>query len=137
MIDAEVQGSKVFFGARRPAELSYVVGGSRPASVQVELVRAADGAVVQQWAPRRGRSPASRRRVRWDGTVDGEVERDGALPVPRHGDRRVGRTRDVERGERRRAGPARPARRGAGAGQAGPSHPARRARSSSCATASR
>ena len=51
IVDAEVQGAKVFFGARRPAELSYVVGGSRPAAVQVELVRDADGAVVEQWAP--------------------------------------------------------------------------------------
>ena len=34
---------------------------SRPASVQVELVRAADGTVVEHWAPARS-SPASRRR---------------------------------------------------------------------------
>ena len=76
MIDAEVQGSKVFFGARRPAELSYVVGGSRPATVQVELVRAADGAVVQQWAPGEV-APGVAQTVRWDGTVAGEVQRDG------------------------------------------------------------
>jgi murein DD-endopeptidase MepM/ murein hydrolase activator NlpD len=76
MIDAEVQGSKVFFGARRPAELSYVVGGSQAASVQVELVRAADGAVVQQWAPGEV-EPDVPQTVRWDGTVDGEVQRDG------------------------------------------------------------
>ena len=76
MIDAEAQGSKVFFGARRPAELSYVVGGSRPATVQVELVRAADGAVVQQWTPGEV-EPDVAQTVRWDGTVDGEVQRDG------------------------------------------------------------
>ena len=76
IIDAEVQGSKVFFGARRPAELSYVVGGSRPASVQVELVRADDGAVVEQWAPGEV-EPGIAQSVRWDGTVDGEVQRDG------------------------------------------------------------
>jgi murein DD-endopeptidase MepM/ murein hydrolase activator NlpD len=75
-IDAEVQGSKVFFGARREAELSYVVGGSRPASVRVELVRAAGGAVVEQWAPG-DVQPGVPQTVRWDGTVDGEVQRDG------------------------------------------------------------
>jgi murein DD-endopeptidase MepM/ murein hydrolase activator NlpD len=76
MIDAEVQGSKVFFGARRPAELSYVVGGSRPASVEVELIRAADGAVVERWAPGEVQ-PGIAQTVRWDGTVDGKVQRDG------------------------------------------------------------
>jgi murein DD-endopeptidase MepM/ murein hydrolase activator NlpD len=75
-IDAEVQGSKVFFGARRPAELSYVVGGSRAASVQVELVRAADGAVVERWAPGEVQ-PGVAQTLRWDGTAGGKVQRDG------------------------------------------------------------
>ena len=75
-IEAEVQGSKVFYGARRPAELSYVVGGSRPASVQVALVRAADGAVVQQWSAD-AVQPGVAQTVRWDGTVEGKVQRDG------------------------------------------------------------
>ena len=76
MIDAEVQGAKVFFGARRPAELSYVVGGPRPAVVQVELVRAADGASVEQWAPGEI-APGVAQTVQWDGTVAGEVQSDG------------------------------------------------------------
>jgi murein DD-endopeptidase MepM/ murein hydrolase activator NlpD len=76
MIDAEVQGSKVFFGARRPAELSYVVGGSRPTDVRVELVRTDDGAVVEQWAPGEV-APGVAQTVRWDGTAGGEVQRDG------------------------------------------------------------
>ena len=76
MIDAEVQGAKVFFGARRPAELSYVVGGPRPAVVQVELVRAADGATVEEWAPGEI-APGVAQTVQWDGTVAGEVQRDG------------------------------------------------------------
>jgi murein DD-endopeptidase MepM/ murein hydrolase activator NlpD len=75
-IDAEVQGSKVFFGARRKAELSYVVGGSRPASVQVELVRVADGAVVERWAPGEVQ-PGVAQTLRWDGTAAGKVQRDG------------------------------------------------------------
>ena len=76
IVDAEVQDSKVFFGAQRSAELSFVVGGEQPATVQVELVRAADGAVVQQWAPPPVEAGVAQS-VRWDGTVDGDVGRDG------------------------------------------------------------
>jgi murein DD-endopeptidase MepM/ murein hydrolase activator NlpD len=76
VIDAEVQGSKVFFGAPRPAVLSYVVGGSQPANVEVELVRAADGEVVERWTPGPV-APGVAQTVRWDGTVGGEVQRDG------------------------------------------------------------
>ena len=76
IVDAEVQGSKVYFGARRPAELSYVVGGSQPARVQVELVHAADGAIVEQWAIPQVQAGVARS-VRWDGMADGRVARDG------------------------------------------------------------
>jgi murein DD-endopeptidase MepM/ murein hydrolase activator NlpD len=53
-----------------------VVGGTQPASVQVELVRADDGAVIEQWAPGEV-EPGIAQTVRWDGTVDGDVQRDG------------------------------------------------------------
>ena len=76
MVDAEVQGSKVFFGAPRPAELLYVVGGTQPASVAIELVRAADGAIVERWAPRQV-EPGVPQSVRWDGIAGRSVERDG------------------------------------------------------------
>jgi murein DD-endopeptidase MepM/ murein hydrolase activator NlpD len=75
-VDAEVQGSKVFFGARRQAELSYVVGGSRPASVQVELVRGSDGSVVERWVPGEVQ-PGVAQTLRWNGTAGGKVQRDG------------------------------------------------------------
>ena len=75
-IEAEVQGSKVFFGARRQAELSYVVGGSRPAAVNVDLVRARDGSVVEQWEPGEVQ-PGVAQTLSWDGTVAGKVQRDG------------------------------------------------------------
>jgi murein DD-endopeptidase MepM/ murein hydrolase activator NlpD len=71
-IDAEVQGRKVFYGSRRPAELSYVIGGARPASVQVELVRTDDGTVVEQWAPGVVDSEVPQT-IRWNGTVAGKV----------------------------------------------------------------
>lgn len=76
VIDAEVQGHKVFFGAQRPAELSYVVGGSEPASVLVELVRGADGAAIAEWTPGEI-EPGVPQTVRWDGTAEGRVQRDG------------------------------------------------------------
>jgi murein DD-endopeptidase MepM/ murein hydrolase activator NlpD len=75
-IDAEAQGHKVFFGAQRPAELSYVVGGSRPASVLVELIRGSDGAAIAQWSPGEVQ-PGVPQSVRWDGTAAGRVQRDG------------------------------------------------------------
>src|SRR5918999_5573490 len=75
-IAAEVQGSKVFFGARRDAELSYVVGGSSTATVHVELVRAGDGAVVEQWDPGQVQ-PGVAQTLTWDGTAAGKVGRDG------------------------------------------------------------
>jgi murein DD-endopeptidase MepM/ murein hydrolase activator NlpD len=75
-IDAEVQGHKVFFGSRRPAELAYEIGGSSPAEVQVELLRGSDGAVVRTWSPGEV-EPESPQTLRWDGTVAGKVQRDG------------------------------------------------------------
>jgi murein DD-endopeptidase MepM/ murein hydrolase activator NlpD len=76
VIDAEAQGHKVFFGAQRPAELSYVVGGTQPATVLVELIRGADGAAIAQWSPGEVQ-PGVPQTVRWDGTAAGEVQRDG------------------------------------------------------------
>ena len=75
-IDAEAQGHKVFFGAQRPAELSYVVGGSQPANVLVELIRGADGAPIAQWSPGEVEAGVPQT-VRWDGTAAGRVQRDG------------------------------------------------------------
>jgi hypothetical protein len=76
VIDAEVQRQKVFFGEQRQAELSYVVGGSEPASVRVDLIRAADGAAIEQWAPGEVQ-PGVPQTIRWNGTVDGRLQRDG------------------------------------------------------------
>jgi peptidase M23-like protein len=76
VIDAEVQRQKVFFGDQREAELSYVVGGKEPASVRVELIRVADGVAIAQWAPG-DVQPGEPQTIRWDGTVDGTVARDG------------------------------------------------------------
>ncbi len=76
VIDAEAQGRKVFFGAQRPAELAYVVGGTEPASVFVELIRGTAGAAIAQWSPGVVQ-PGVPQTIRWDGTAAGVVQRDG------------------------------------------------------------
>jgi murein DD-endopeptidase MepM/ murein hydrolase activator NlpD len=76
VVDAEVQEHKVFFGARKPASLSYVVGGSRRATVQVRLLRGRDGAVVKDWAEREV-EPGTPQTVEWDGTAGGKVAAQG------------------------------------------------------------
>ena len=76
VVDAEVQEHKVFFGARKPASLSYVVGGARAASVEIDLLRGSDGAVVGHWSAQ-GVVPGEPRTVEWDGTVDGKVAKQG------------------------------------------------------------
>jgi hypothetical protein len=75
-VDAEAQGHKVFFGAQRPAELSYVLGGTEPADVLVELIRGADGVPIASWTPGVV-APGVPQTVQWDGTAAGKVQRDG------------------------------------------------------------
>ena len=76
VVDAEVQGTKVFFGSRRPAELSYAVGGAKPVEVQIDLVRASDSAVVAHWAPGTV-EPETPQEVRWNGMAGRKPARDG------------------------------------------------------------
>ena len=76
VIDAEVQGHKVFFGAQQTAELSYVVGGAQPADVLVELIRGRDGLAIASWN-QTAVAPGVPQAVEWDGTVAGKVQRDG------------------------------------------------------------
>ena len=71
-ISVEVQSPKVFFDARRKAVLSYVVSDSEPVTVDVDLVRVADGASVARWTPGTVQ-PGTPRTVSWDGTVGGQV----------------------------------------------------------------
>ena len=76
VVDAEVREQKVFFGSRKPASLTYVVGGSRPASVNIQLLRGDDGAVVSSWTEA-AVEPGEAQSVEWDGTVRGKVARQG------------------------------------------------------------
>ena len=75
-IDVEVQGNRVFYGAARKAQVSYVVRGSQPANVAVELVRLSDGVAITRWEPGLVQ-PETPQIVTWDGTAGGKVQRAG------------------------------------------------------------
>jgi len=75
-IDVEVQGNRVFYGAERQAQVSYLIRDSEPATAKVELVRLSDGVAITHWEPGvvQANMPQT---VSWDGTAGGRVQRDG------------------------------------------------------------
>jgi murein DD-endopeptidase MepM/ murein hydrolase activator NlpD len=75
-IDVEVQGNRVFYGAERAAQVSYLVRGSQPANVAVELIRLSDGVAITRWEPGLV-PPETPQTIAWDGTAGGKVQRDG------------------------------------------------------------
>ena len=75
-VDVEVQGNRVFYGAERQAQVSYLVRGSQPANVAVELIRLSDGLAITRWEPGLV-APGTPQTVTWDGMAGGKVQRDG------------------------------------------------------------
>jgi murein DD-endopeptidase MepM/ murein hydrolase activator NlpD len=75
-IDVDVQAPRAYFDAAKPMRVSYVVHGSQAASVQVELVREADSAVIARWTPGEV-APETPQVVQWDGLAGGQVQREG------------------------------------------------------------
>jgi len=75
-IDVDVQAPRAFFDAARPMRVSYVVHDSHAVSVQVELVRETDGAVIARWTPGEV-APDTPQAVQWDGLAGGAVQREG------------------------------------------------------------
>jgi hypothetical protein len=75
-IEVEMQGKRVYFDGARKATLVYLVHGTEPANVTVELVRLADGVPIARWAPGVV-EPGTPQTVVWNGTADGTVQRDG------------------------------------------------------------
>jgi hypothetical protein len=75
-IDVDVQAPRAYFDAARPMRASYVVHDSQPVSVQVELVREEDGAVIARWAPGEVQ-PNTPQAIQWDGLAGGQVQREG------------------------------------------------------------
>jgi murein DD-endopeptidase MepM/ murein hydrolase activator NlpD len=60
--------TKAYVGARRAVTFSFRLSGPAPAALTVELVRAADGAVVKSWAPE-GVVPGVVSTVSWNGNL--------------------------------------------------------------------
>jgi murein DD-endopeptidase MepM/ murein hydrolase activator NlpD len=71
-----VTGQRLFYGAQRGAQLTYVLHGAAPAQVIVDVVRTADGVPIARWtAP--AVAPETPQVVSWDGTAGGHVQREG------------------------------------------------------------
>jgi murein DD-endopeptidase MepM/ murein hydrolase activator NlpD len=64
-LDVEVQSPRVFFDGVRKASVTFALRDEHPEAVDVELVRAADGVVVQRW-PQGVVDPGAARTVTWD-----------------------------------------------------------------------
>jgi len=75
-IEVQTRARRAFFDAARPAMVSYVVHGSSPARVLVELVRASDGSVVKSWDAGEI-APEVPQTMSWDGTTDGKLSKEG------------------------------------------------------------
>ena len=75
-VEVQVQSRRAFFDAALPARASYVLHGSKPADVVVELVRVKDGVVVTSWSEGQV-APDTPRSLSWDGTVAGKLQKEG------------------------------------------------------------
>jgi murein DD-endopeptidase MepM/ murein hydrolase activator NlpD len=60
--------SKAYVGARKAVTFSFRLSGPAPASLNVELVRAADGVAVKSWAPE-GVVPGAVSSISWNGNL--------------------------------------------------------------------
>ena len=103
-IDVEVQGNRVFYGAERQAQVSYVVRGDQPVTVAVELVRLSDGVAITRWEPG-AVAPGTPQTVTWDGTAGGKVQRDGRYAFRVFATSAVRRHRLLRAGARARRAP--------------------------------
>jgi murein DD-endopeptidase MepM/ murein hydrolase activator NlpD len=70
------QPRTIFFGGMQRAIFSFQVTGARAIDVQVQLVRLADGIVVQTWQ-RPAAAPSVMQRITWNGAVRGKAQPQG------------------------------------------------------------
>jgi hypothetical protein len=75
-VEVQVQARRAFFDADLPARASYVLHGSAPATVVVELVRVSDGILIMRWDEGEV-APETPRSLAWDGTAGGRLQKDG------------------------------------------------------------
>jgi murein DD-endopeptidase MepM/ murein hydrolase activator NlpD len=75
-LEIAARSPRAFYDAATPAAATYVVHGSAPVTVGVDVVRAADGAIVSHWEVPNV-APELAQRLSWDGTVAGVAAADG------------------------------------------------------------
>ena len=64
---AKLESRTVYFAGKRGQRLAYSITGSQPSPVRVDLVKVADGSVVQSWGPA-GVSPGTTQTIEWKGS---------------------------------------------------------------------
>jgi murein DD-endopeptidase MepM/ murein hydrolase activator NlpD len=75
-LETATSAAKWFLGAQRGVVFSYRLDGSAPADVDVNLIRASDGSVVQTWTQAQV-PPGQVRTVRWTGVTGGAIQPEG------------------------------------------------------------
>jgi hypothetical protein len=75
-VEVQVANPRAFFDSAIPPHVNYVLHGSAPAAVSVEVVRQSDGAVVASW-PAGTVNPESPQTASWDGMASGRVQQAG------------------------------------------------------------
>jgi murein DD-endopeptidase MepM/ murein hydrolase activator NlpD len=64
---AKLESRTVYFAGKRGQRLAYSITGSQPAPVRVDLVKVADGSVVQSWGPA-SVTPGATQTIEWKGS---------------------------------------------------------------------
>ena len=64
---AKLESRTVYFAGKRGQRLAYSITGSQPSPVRVDLVKVADGSVVQSWGPA-GVTPGTTQTIEWKGS---------------------------------------------------------------------
>lgn len=75
-VQAQIVARRVFFAGRQRAELDYLVAGSAPQRVRVDLVSQRSGALVASWNEGTV-TPQVERSVAWNGRSHGRAQPDG------------------------------------------------------------
>ena len=65
---AKLESRTVYFAGKRGQRLAYSITGSQPVPVRVDLVKVADGSVVQSWGPA-SVSPGATQTIEWRGSA--------------------------------------------------------------------
>ncbi len=64
---AKLESRTVYFAGKRGQRLAYSLSGSQPTSVRVDLVKVADGSVVESWGPS-SVAPGATQTIEWKGS---------------------------------------------------------------------